>query len=112
LTAILTGPRPNSSTIEALGRVCRVLPVGTPLGLESEPTLRDSLAVLRPLQLPEPTDTIADPIGELSRQVAADVDPTVKAAVLLGAAQGSDAVEETLRALLTEVLPEEPEERQ
>lgn len=111
LTAILTGPRPQSSTIEALGRVCRVLPVGTPVGTDADATLHDSLAVLLPLKLPEPTDSVADPMGELSRQVPADIDATVKKAVMLRASQGSEAVEGALREILAEVLPEEPEER-
>jgi hypothetical protein len=110
LTAILTGPRPQTSTIEALGRVCRVLPVGTPVGTAADATLHDSLAVLLPLRLPEPTDSVADPMGELSRQMPTEIDPMVKEAVLLHASQGSKAVEGALRAMLSEVLPEEPEE--
>lgn len=110
LTAILTGPRPQTSTIEALGRVCRVLPVGTPVGTAADATLHDSLAVLLPLQLPEPTDSVADPMGELFRQMPTDIDSIIKETVMLHASQGSEAVEGALRAMLAEVLPEEPEE--
>ena len=110
LTAILTGPRPQSSTIEALGRVCRVLPVGTPVSTASDAALHDSLAVLLPLHLPEPTDSVADPMGELSRQMPSDIDSRVIEAITARASQGSDAVEAALRTILTEVLPQDPEE--
>ncbi len=110
LTAILAGPRPKTALLEALGQVCRVLPVGTPVGPDADALLHDSLSVLLPLQLPEASDSVADPIGELSRQLPTDIDTTVRDAVLLRASQGSDGVEAALRALLSEVLPNEPEE--
>src|SRR5258708_3296450 len=36
LTAVLAGPRPADPTLTAIGRVCRVLPIGTPTGSDAE----------------------------------------------------------------------------
>lgn len=112
LTAILAGPRPQASTLEVLGRVCRVLPVGTPVDASADEQLHDALAVLLPLRLPEPTDAVADPMGELSRQMPGDIDQVLRDAVLQRASEGSGAVEDALRELLTAVLPNESEELQ
>src|SRR5262245_57951755 len=49
LTAILAGPRPTPHVLDALSKVCRVLPVGTVLTAEPEGALRDWLSVLLPL---------------------------------------------------------------
>jgi plasmid stability protein len=110
LTAILAGPRLQRSTIEALGRVCRVLPVGTPVGKSDDAKLHDSLAVLLPLQLPEPSQAIADPLAELTLHIPRNIDHTVWHAVLAHAAQGKESIEDALRQVLTEALPKELED--
>ena len=111
LTAILAGPRPPASTIDVIGRVCRVLSVGTPVGNAGEAALRDALAVLLPLRLPVPSDAVADPIGELSRQIPPDTDATVREAILSHAPQGAESVEQALKKLLEQSLPKQPEAR-
>jgi hypothetical protein len=50
LTIIVVGPRPVLNTIERLSRVARVLPVGV---ITDEEALRDWLAVLLPLTIPD-----------------------------------------------------------
>ena len=65
VTAILTGPRPSDSVIEGMGRVCRVLPIGTPTGDSADQYIQDWLAVLLPLTLPDTNKTVADTDFEL-----------------------------------------------
>jgi len=53
LTLVLVGPRLNSGAITSLSRYARVLPVGESA---DEATLSNWLAVLLPLQLPQPAE--------------------------------------------------------
>src|SRR5450631_410277 len=48
LTAVLTGPRPNSSVMEAISKICRVLPIGSSKPEEAEAAMKNWLAVLMP----------------------------------------------------------------
>lgn len=50
LTTVIVGPRPVGKTLEALAQVSRILPVGE---AHDPADLRDQLAVLLPLVLPE-----------------------------------------------------------
>lgn len=50
LTTVIVGPRPVGKTLEALAQVGRILPVGE---ADDPADLRDQLAVLLPLVLPE-----------------------------------------------------------
>jgi hypothetical protein len=60
LTVVIAGPRPSSANLETMSRVCRVLPTGTVLDRDTEDSLRNWLAVLLPLRLPEAHAPIAD----------------------------------------------------
>jgi hypothetical protein len=104
LTVILAGPQPATATIEALARVSRVLPIGTPLGPTADRALDDWLAVLLPLHLPQTTDTVADAKGELYRRLKADREKTFSDVLLAAASEGADAVESAFRNLLTDSL--------
>ncbi|MBR0948074.1 hypothetical protein [Bradyrhizobium liaoningense] len=53
LTLVLVGPRPDSKAITSLSRYARVLPVGESADAAS---LSNWLAVLLPLQLPQPVE--------------------------------------------------------
>jgi hypothetical protein len=102
LTAVLAGPRPSASALEAISKICRVLPVGSSEPGESDATIRNWLAVLTPLNLPQGIDTIAEPMLELQRVVA---DDDVLANELIAAsAQGKDAVETLLHQKIAEAV--------
>ena len=60
LTAVMIGPEPTQVTLEALTKVCRVLPVGVWDSLDGDRRLRDWLAVLLPLTLPAADEAGAD----------------------------------------------------
>lgn len=104
LTAVLVGPRPGRVTLESIGRVCRVLPVGTPVGPSGDSELNDRLAILQPLPLPQPSNTLADPIGELRQQMPLDVPPETFETMLKAAATGTANVEDALRDLISRPL--------
>lgn len=105
LTAVLAGPRPSSTVLESMSRVCRVLPIGTILDADADATLRNWLAVLMPLSLPAPNASIADPLTEIASQLGG-LDPEIAALVEV-APQGADAVQSRLHALIIEPLDEE-----
>lgn len=100
LTAVLAGPRPRSSVLDAMSRVCRVLPVGSDQDGDAEASLRNWLAVLLPLHLPEPDSGIADPISEVNRNLDG-LEP--KVVDLVGCAEGGA---QAVRAKLYELVAE------
>jgi hypothetical protein len=106
LTVVLVGPPPRAPALEALGRVSRVLTVGTPIGEGADRFLADALAVLLPLQLPQTDETIADPIGEVRKRLSASTEDEGISALLESAPQGADGVKQALRAWLGEPLME------
>ena len=70
LTLVLVGQPLDPATLESLSQVCRVLPVGL---LEAgDPRLREWLAVLLPLELPDPADMQGDWSSEIRRLLSAD----------------------------------------
>ncbi|MPZ59139.1 MAG: hypothetical protein GEU91_22155 [Rhizobiales bacterium] len=105
LTAVLAGPRPSSAMLDSLSRVCRVLPIGTILDGDADAALRNWLAVLMPLNLPEPSTNIADPLTEIAGQLGG-LDPEV-AALVDFAQHGADAVQSRLHAIISEPLADE-----
>lgn len=102
LTVILVGPRPTSGTLEFMSRVCRILPIGIVIGKESDEALRNWLAILMPLSLPEPSASIADPLAVIAMQLR-DLDPEV-ASLVDFAQQGADMVQARLHALISDPL--------
>jgi hypothetical protein len=60
LTLVLVGQPLDATTLEALAKVCRVLPVGTLGGKNADRELRDWLAVLLPLELPDAAEVQGD----------------------------------------------------
>jgi hypothetical protein len=102
MTAVLAGPKPRAEIIDALAKVCRVLPVGVPPDGDAEAALRNWLAVLMPLTLPHPSEHIADPMGEIAANLQG-LAPAVMAIAAL-APQGADAVQRRLHEVLTAVL--------
>jgi hypothetical protein len=104
LTAVLVGPKPSDVTLEAISRVCRVLPVGTPTGQTADAELHDWLSVLLPLPLPHPGQAVADPAGALAARLPADLHPALRGALVTASAQGASMVREELARLLAAPL--------
>jgi hypothetical protein len=102
LTLVVAGPRPHSGTLEAMSKVCRVLPIGTVLDDDPDAVLRNWLAVLTPLNLPEPNANIADPLTEMAMQLE-DLHPDVGSLVRF-APRGADAVQSRLHEIIAEPL--------
>jgi hypothetical protein len=86
--------------VEALARVSRVLTVGTPTGDNADRFLADTLAVLLPLSLPDASEAVVDPLGEVRRQLPADIDQDALVPLFAAAPSGTEAVQEALRELL------------
>ena len=110
LTAILAGPRPPTATLDAMSKVCRVLPIGAAFEGDEEAALRNWLAVLMPLQLPPTTDATADPMAELLQQIG-DPEPNTKR-LLDAAPHGSEQVRTVLCELVEQPLLEADTEQQ
>jgi hypothetical protein len=104
ITAILAGPRPRDSTLDAIGRVCRVLPIGVYPGADEDQSLFEWLAVLLPLQLPQLDDRTADAAEELKTHIPVASDRRIVNELLAAAPHGSAAVRESLRQLVQRPL--------
>ena len=105
LTVVLVGPRPSPAAMESLGRVSRVLAVGTPTGPGADASLQDSLAVLLPLKLPEQGETTVKPLQETRERVSPSKDEGALTDALMEAAPlGAEGVREVLKRVLTETF--------
>jgi hypothetical protein len=97
LTAVLVGTGLDIASLEAISRICRVLPVGTPSDDPSiDQYLHDWLAVLLPLPVIEGVAALADWRTELTSQVGDGSSTSVFGAIVEAAHQGSDSVEKVL----------------
>lgn len=101
LTAVLVGPRPSYPVIEAMSKVCRVLPVEIVPDGDLESILRNWLAVLMPLRLPEVNASIADPLNEIAKQLEG-LEEVAELVEL--APQGTEVVESGLLDIIAEPL--------
>ena len=102
LTVVIAGPRPSSANLEAMSRVCRVLPTGTLLDKDTEASLRNWLAVLLPLRLPEAHAPIADALEQFSK-LGAGLDQEV-ADLVISAKQGTQAVQLQLHQIIDDAV--------
>ncbi|SAK75051.1 hypothetical protein AWB76_04847 [Caballeronia temeraria] len=102
VTTVLAGVRPDSETFDAFARVCRVLTVGTLPDGDCEPTLRNWLAVLLPLNVPEPNQDLANPLNEITNHLDG-LAPSISELVKTAAA-GPDTVQSQLHAILNNTL--------
>jgi hypothetical protein len=107
LTLVLTGPRPKSATLEYLSKVCRVLPVGSETGEVTEAAVRNWLAVLLPLTLPQADGAAANPLTRIIT-LAEKLDEPLRHLVDL-AAQGETAVQRGLHQLIDDASSESKE---
>ena len=110
MTAILASGQPSPNTLQAIGRVCRVLPVGAPSGPKAEETLRDWLAVLLPLAELEPVSALADWKTELRKHIPEST-PVALVDHFLDASEGDkESVEQVLAGMIREAVEETLEE--
>lgn len=108
LTVVVAGPRPTSANLEAMSRVCRVLPTGTVLDKDPEGSLRNWLAVLLPLRLPEAHAPIADALEQLSK-LGTGLDQEV-ADLVVPAKQGTRAVQTQLHQIIDDAIADANED--
>ena len=104
LTSVIVGPRPVGKSLDALAQVGRMLAVGE----ASDPAdLRDRLAVLLPLEVPQSSGANNDLIEDDDFVV-----PEGKVARLLfeAAGSGEDAVRQTFYDALTRVLVDDSDD--
>jgi hypothetical protein len=104
LTAVLAGPRPADPTLTAIGRVCRVLPIGTPTGSDAERLLHEWLQVLLPLELPDTGEVGATVASELALHLPNTLEAKVRESLLKSSLRGEEAVRAGLRDLITDAL--------
>jgi len=98
LTLVVTGPRPSASALEAMGRVCRVLPTGTITGDDGDQVLKNWLAVLLPLSLPQPESGAGNSLARI--QIAAQsLDETIRRLIDV-ASLGEGAVSKKLYSII------------
>jgi hypothetical protein len=108
LTVVIAGPRPSSANLETMSRVCRVLPTGTVLDKDTEGSLRNWLAVLLPLRLPEAHAPIAGAIEQLSK-LGVGLDQEV-ADLVNPAKQGTRAVQVQLHKIIDAAVTDTQED--
>lgn len=77
LTLVVTGPRPSASALESMGRVCRVLPTGDISGDDGDEVLKNWLAVLLPLSLPQPESVAGNSLARI-HAAAQSLDETTR----------------------------------
>lgn len=101
LTAVLAGPRPGWATVDAMSRVCRVLPIGPSVQGNADESLHNWLAVLMPLALPEPTAGVDD-VAEMASRLEGLSEEI--AGLLENASRGERAVRSHLQLLIARPL--------
>ena len=98
LTLVVTGPRPSASALESLGRVCRVLPTGDITGDDGDQVLKNWLAVLLPLSLPQPESVVGNSLARILA-AAQDLDESTRKLIDV-ASRGEGAVSKELYLII------------
>lgn len=98
LTLVVTGPRPSTSALESLGRVCRVLPTGNITGDDGDQVLKNWLAVLLPLSLPQPESVVGNSLARI-QAAAQNLDETTRKLIDV-ASLGEGAVSKELYSII------------
>ena len=93
LTVVLVGKRIDADIADDLSEICRLLMVGATV---DDTQLRDSLAVLLPLELPPKTDLQGDWSVEVRKRLSDDTN-RVAATYLAAAEKGEAGVRHELR---------------
>jgi hypothetical protein len=108
LTLVLAGPKPNREVLEAMSRVCRVLPITAVKSEDADTAVSNSLAILMPLTIPPASTYAVDPLGQV-RVEAVEVHADV-AELISSAPRGVESVKAGLHELLLKRIPSRREE--
>jgi hypothetical protein len=98
LTLVVTGPRPSRAALESLSRVCRVLPTGNISGADGIDILKNWLAVLLPLTLPQPESVASNALARVQASAYTLNEATRK--LIDAAQQGKGAVSKALYSMI------------
>ena len=107
LTLVLAGPRTKPATLELLGKVSRVLPIGSVTGTDADIVVHNWLAVLLPLTLPQADGAAINPLARIHNLVG-KLDEPLRSLIDV-AEQGEKAVQRGLHQLIDDASrgPEE-----
>jgi len=97
VTAVLTQGQASSETVYAMSRVCRVLPIGTPVGQNASDLVRDWISVLLPLKTPESVETMVHWEEDVRKLLSKDTPADLTHDVFARALTDKGAVEAVLR---------------
>ena len=98
LTLVVTGPRPSTAALESMGKVCRVLPTGNITGDDGDQVLKNWLAVLLPLSLPQPESARGNSLARI-HAAAKSMDESTKRLIDV-ASLGERAVSKELYSII------------
>lgn len=98
LTLVVTGPRPSTAALESMGRVCRVLPTGNITGDDGDKVIKNWLAVLLPLSLPQPESAMGNSLARIYA-AAMSLDESTKRLIDV-ASLGESAVSKELYSII------------
>lgn len=98
LTLVVTGPRPSTAALESLSRVCRVLPTGNITGADGDDILKNWLAVLLPLTLPQPESVASNALARVQASACNLNEATRR--LIDTAQQGKGAVSKALYSMI------------
>lgn len=98
LTLVVTGPRPSTAALESMGRVCRVLPTGNITGDDGDQVLKNWLAVLLPLSLPQPDSAVGNSLTRI-HAAAKNMDENTRRLIDV-ASRGERAVSKELYSII------------
>lgn len=111
VTAVLTQGQASSETVYAMSRVCRVLPIGTPVGQNASDLVRDWISVLLPLKTPESVETMVhweeDVLKLLSQDTPADLTYDIFARALTDKGAVEAVLRDHITASISTVISEE-----
>ncbi len=105
LTTVIIGPRPGTTVLQAMTRVCRVLTIDPNAVETGSLSVRHCLAVLLPLTLPNDGDGLADPFTEIRRVMPRKSE--VLERLLDATSEGTDSVRTLLYNFIDEVVAAE-----
>jgi hypothetical protein len=86
------------TALESLGRVCRVLPTGNIMGDDGDQVLKNWLAVLLPLSLPQPESVVGNSLARI-RAAAQELDEATRR-LIDAASLGEGAVSKELYSII------------
>lgn len=95
VTVVLTSGQADKNLVNAINRVCRVLPIGSPTGEDSGQVIAEWLAALLPLESPPAVEHLGEWRGALEEALmgldSSEIDKFVSLAL-----DGKEAVEDAL----------------